>query len=60
MMWRMRQVAGPLAVLALHAAGLVSAAPPAGAAGPRVDEPALVLIPHFSYSAPYEELRLKP
>jgi hypothetical protein len=60
MMWRMRQVAGLLAVLALHAAGLGSAAPPACAAGPRVDEPALVLIPHFSYSAPYEELRLKP
>jgi hypothetical protein len=59
MMWRMRQVAGPLAVLALHAAGLVSAAPPAGAAGPRVDEPALALT-YFPYSAPYEELRLKP
>jgi len=28
--------------------------------GPRVDEPALALIPYFPYSAPYEELRLKP
>jgi len=111
MMWRMRQVAGLLAVLALHAAGLVSATPPARAAdpapagqityavhftlaprwldpgdnegtitpcydraiyapiwengfirgvGPRVDEPALALIPYFRYSAPYEELWLKP
>jgi hypothetical protein len=111
MMWRMRQVAGLFAVLALHAAGLVSAAPPARAAdpppagqityavhftlaprwldpgdnegmitpyydraiyapiwengfirgvGPRVDEPAFALIPYFPYSAPYEELRLKP
>jgi hypothetical protein len=25
-----------------------------------VDEPALALIPYFPYSAPYEELRLKP
>ncbi|HKZ06251.1 MAG TPA: ABC transporter substrate-binding protein, partial [Methylomirabilota bacterium] len=28
--------------------------------GPRVEEPALSLIPYFPYSAPYEELRLKP
>ena len=28
--------------------------------GPRVEEPGLALIPYFPYSAPYEELRLKP
>jgi peptide/nickel transport system substrate-binding protein len=28
--------------------------------GPRVDEPALSLIPFYPYSAPYEEVRLKP
>ena len=28
--------------------------------GPRVEEPALALIPAFPYSAPYEEVRLKP
>ena len=28
--------------------------------GPRVDEPALALIPAFPYSAPYEDVRLKP
>ena len=27
--------------------------------GPRVEEPALALIPSFPYSAPYEDLRLK-
>ncbi|HEV8642893.1 MAG TPA: hypothetical protein VGV13_17530 [Methylomirabilota bacterium] len=27
--------------------------------GPRVEEPALTLIPAFPYSAPYEDLRLK-
>jgi hypothetical protein len=27
--------------------------------GPRVEEPALTLIPAFPYAAPYEELRLK-
>jgi len=117
----MRQVARLLVLLALSAAGLVSAAPPARAAdpppagqityavhftlaprwldpgdnegtitpymifyavhdalvkpmpgpttgslaeswtvSPDVDEPALALIPYFPYSAPYEELRLKP
>jgi ABC-type phosphate transport system substrate-binding protein len=30
------------------------------AVGPRVDEPALALIPYVPYSAPYEEFRLKP
>ena len=28
--------------------------------GPRVEEPGLALIPFYPYSAPYEELRLKP
>ena len=28
--------------------------------GPRVEEPALTLIPSFPYSAPYEDCRLKP
>jgi peptide/nickel transport system substrate-binding protein len=28
--------------------------------GPRVEEPALALIPAFPYSAPYEDVRLKP
>jgi peptide/nickel transport system substrate-binding protein len=28
--------------------------------GPRVEEPALSLIPFFPYSAPYEDVRLKP
>jgi ABC-type transport system substrate-binding protein len=28
--------------------------------GPRVEEPALSLIPAFPYSAPYEDVRLKP
>ncbi len=28
--------------------------------GPRVEEPALTLIPSFPYSAPYEDVRLKP
>jgi ABC-type transport system substrate-binding protein len=28
--------------------------------GPRVEEPALALIPFYPYSAPYEDLRLKP
>ena len=28
--------------------------------GPRVEEPALSLIPSFPYSAPYEDVRLKP
>ncbi len=28
--------------------------------GPRVEEPALALIPSFPYSAPYEDVRLKP
>jgi peptide/nickel transport system substrate-binding protein len=28
--------------------------------GPRVEEPALTLIPAFPYSAPYEDVRLKP
>ena len=28
--------------------------------GPRVEEPGLALIPYFPYSAPYEDLRLKP
>jgi peptide/nickel transport system substrate-binding protein len=28
--------------------------------GPRVDEPALTLIPSYPYSAPYEDVRLKP
>jgi peptide/nickel transport system substrate-binding protein len=28
--------------------------------GPRVEEPALALIPFHSYSAPYEDVRLKP
>ena len=27
--------------------------------GPRVEEPALALIPYFPYSAPYEDVRLK-
>lgn len=27
--------------------------------GPRVEEPALNLIPYFPYSAPYEDVRLK-
>jgi len=29
------------------------------AVGPRVEEPALTLIPSFPYSAPYEDVRLK-
>ncbi len=28
--------------------------------GPRVDEPGLALIPYYPYSAPYEDVRLKP
>src|SRR5712692_2002189 len=28
--------------------------------GPKVDEPALTLIPSYPYSAPYEDVRLKP
>jgi len=28
--------------------------------GPRVEEPALALVPYFPYSAPYEDVRLKP
>jgi ABC-type transport system substrate-binding protein len=28
--------------------------------GPRVEEPALALIPFYPYAAPYEDLRLKP
>ena len=28
--------------------------------GPRVEEPTLALIPFYPYSAPYEDLRLKP
>jgi peptide/nickel transport system substrate-binding protein len=28
--------------------------------GPRVEEPALALIPFYPYSAPYDDLRLKP
>jgi peptide/nickel transport system substrate-binding protein len=28
--------------------------------GPRVEEPALTLIPSYPYSAPYEDVRLKP
>jgi len=28
--------------------------------GPRVEEPGLALIPYFPYSAPYEDVRLKP
>ena len=30
------------------------------AEGPRVEEPALALIPFHPYSAPYEDVRLKP
>ena len=29
-------------------------------AGSRVEEPALALIPSYRYSAPYEDVRLKP
>ena len=28
--------------------------------GPRIEEPALTLIPYFPYSAPYDDVRLKP
>jgi len=48
----MRQVAGLLAILALHVAGLRSAVPPARAADP---PPA----GQITYAV-YEELRLKP
>ena len=33
---------------------------PAGRAQSRVEEPAVSLIPSFPYSAPYEDVRLKP
>ena len=29
-------------------------------AGPRVEEAALTLVPSFPYTAPYEDVRLKP
>jgi hypothetical protein len=61
----MRRLFGMLGAAAVLAACLaaIPAFPVAGAPTgqrTRVEEPALSLIPSFPYSAPYEDVRLKP
>jgi len=54
----MRRLIGVLVVFALQTC--LAAAEFIRGVGPRVEEPALALIPAFPYSAPYEDVRLKP